>query len=55
MPTLKVHVKKNPNGHWDQLFLTFGEHEAKIRVLSTSPVALRFQIDAPKEIKIRAK
>jgi len=55
MSELQVNMKKKPDGSWDRLLLTFGDKQADIKILATSPFVLRFCVSAPKDIKIERK
>lgn len=55
MPTLKVDLKKNPDGTWDAIKFTHQDARFVMTVLATSPYVLRLQFDAPEEVKIRSE
>lgn len=54
MPTLKVDLKKNPDGDWDAIHFTHQETKFVMTVLATSPYVLRLQFEAPEDVKIRS-
>ena len=55
MSELQVNMKKKPDGSWDELHVSFGDHVAVVKVSATSPFVLRFKISAPPEVKIQRK
>lgn len=54
MPTLKVDLKKNPDGAWDAINFAHQETKFVMTVLATSPYVLRLQFEAPEDVKIRS-
>lgn len=54
MPTLKVDLKKNPDGTWDAISFAHQETRFVMTVLATSPYVLRLQFEAPEDVKIRS-